>query len=166
MDSLIDDPFAGPARRKPTTYTEKDLWRDIRKHLTPPEHEWERVENAVSQGMSDVVGIKNCVVAWTELKVFKFNKLCFQPSQRPWILRWSRAGARVFIVARNLEQLVIFPGRQIEALYDARVAYTKGHPNGTADAEAIKRLACFTTHKPFDWPGLSRVLFGGRIVTT
>jgi hypothetical protein len=152
-----EDPFARCAAR-PVRHTEQGLWQLMRTNL--PAVHWARIENSVSTGLCDLNGAKNSRECWIELKVFTGNKLHFRATQPAWINQRVQVGGNVYILARNLDRLILYEGRQLRRLIEARVATVDGSPiRGRADATVIEDAALFITQKPFDWSRLEAVLF-------
>jgi hypothetical protein len=156
----FDDWIEDRAARR-LKHTEAQLWKVMRGKLT--HCAWDRIENSVSAGISDLHVTSRGISRWIELKVFKSNKLIFQPSQPPWIARQTMHGGKVLILARkhdqNLDRLLLFKGCQLPQLLEAGVASIDGAPpTGRADVLVIEQ-AVFQTPRPFDWKALEHAMF-------
>jgi Holliday junction resolvase len=139
-------------------HTEQQLWHVMRDNLLRVN--WDRIENSVTTGISDLIGTKNGRVVWVELKVFEGNKIHFQKTQPAWIYQKLAAGGNVYILARNLERLLLYEGKQLRRLIEARVATVEGASiRGRADAAEIEAAALLIISKPFDWCSLENALF-------
>lgn len=84
--------------------TEKDFWRYLKPKLPGV---WDRVENGAGVGMPDLSGCVAGDDAWAELKTDGYKKErpvedLLRPSQRAWIFRRLRAGAKnIFVLVRR-----------------------------------------------------------------
>jgi len=124
---------------------QKHVWTPMRD--AGPQIHWCRIENAAGTGMSDVNACHGGVEAWLELKVYKGNRLVFQPTQPAWILKRRMHGGRVFILARKDDVLYLYDGAQVRQLME----------------QGINTPTLFRTAKPFDWGLLFYVVFGHSI---
>lgn len=125
----------------------KHVWPPL-KDNSPASVHWNRIENAVGTGMSDLEGCHCGVSVWVENKVYKGNKLVFQPTQPGWIIRRRLAGGRVFVLARKKDVFYLYDGARVNDLV----------------ARGIDVPWDFATERPWDWPGLLAAIFGHRVL--
>lgn len=69
----------------------------IRKHVPA---DWQPIENSIVPGVPDLNGCRDGSEVWVECKATTTGSLHFRPLQVPWIHRRSRAGGKVWVVAR------------------------------------------------------------------
>jgi|TARA_R110002020_G_scaffold52017_2_gene146702 hypothetical protein len=95
---------------------ESKLWREVKENL--PNIFWTRFENWASPGVPDVLGIKDGIPFFVELKVIRSNKINLSPHQIMWNYKYSLKGGRSFIMAQALSQrlLHIFPGFLVHSI--------------------------------------------------
>ena len=122
------------------------VWGPLRKN-SPVSVHWNRIENAVGTGMSDLEGCHGGVSVWVENKVYEGNKVHFQPTQPVWIIRRRMAGGRVFVLARKLDTFYLYDGARVNDLI----------------RDGIKTPADFTMSKPWDWSALLAAIFGHNV---
>lgn len=79
--------------------------------------ECDRVENVVGQGMSDVFYNFSGKTGWVETKIIHSNGLIyFEKFQPNWIAKHHRQGARMFIIAMDVQDTIhIYPAGVILA---------------------------------------------------
>ncbi|HEX9430276.1 MAG TPA: hypothetical protein VF944_07830 [Candidatus Bathyarchaeia archaeon] len=102
---------------------ETKLYAKLRPHLMVW-GECDRVENAVSSGMSDVFYNIGGKTGWIETKVTKGDLIYFEKFQPNWIAKHSRLGARMFVLVMDRRDTIhLYPAGVI--LKAPRVPYEK-----------------------------------------
>lgn len=72
--------------------------------------EYDRVENILASGMSDVFYNIGGRTGWIETKVAKGNLIYFEKFQPNWIRKHHRAGARMFVMVMDKHETIhLFP---------------------------------------------------------
>lgn len=119
--------------------TEKQLWLKVKKGLEPLLTHCVRLEEITSVGVPDVNCCCNGVEFWLELKVVREKRIQFRFSQVAWITARCGHGGRVFLLARDGDDLIVISGTDVFNL-------AMEHGN----IEKITPLAVFK--KPWNWP--------------
>lgn len=89
---------------------ESYFWQQLKAGLEDNDTQLSRVENTAGTGVSDVTAAHGGREAWLELKIFHGNSLSFRNAQRIWIMKRVRCGGRVFVVARFIDELLVYDG--------------------------------------------------------
>lgn len=134
----------------------KHIWPLLKQNISAA---WTRIENTAVPGAPDVHG-QNGTSVWIENKIFTGRKLHFRPSQPAWIMRHVAHGGRVFIIARKNDTLLLWRGSDLPELLRRGTASVDGIASPVAPPGLSVDLAVWASSKPFDWPGLQKVLFG------
>ena len=106
---------------------EAKLWQDVKKALK--DAHLVRIENKSSPGVPDVNGCYKGIEFWLELKVIKGNSLQLSKFQKAWIYERTRAGGKVFVLARPLSGSVlkVFEGSTAIRGHRSRVPVLRIH---------------------------------------
>lgn len=96
---------------------EKQVYKALKKLYASHPILWERVENRVGGGGTDVVAIKDGKVRWIELKIGAIRKTDglltvprgkLRASQFAWLTRASKYGGRCFIVVGAESDIYVY----------------------------------------------------------
>lgn len=135
------------------------IWRLIRDKFSNHAHMC-RVENMAGTGMADIEACRQGVSVWIEMKIGQNAKwrLNFRRTQPPVLRRRLNAGGRVWILARHKDTMRLLDAKEVlsERIYHGDHA----GPHCYMETDCIR--SAFTTHKPFDYAGLERVIFTPR----
>ena len=93
---------------------EYGLWQNLKRNLKKPL--WQRIETGgTGRGIADVFGVLEGHCCWVELKIARGNKVALSPEQVGWLIKFSRAGVRTFIlVGTDKKTMYLFPGEEAE----------------------------------------------------
>lgn len=84
---------------------ETALFGKLRPHLASW-GEYDRVENSIGSGMSDVFYNIGGTLGWIETKVAKGDYIYFEKFQPNWISKHARLGARMFIMVLDKQETI------------------------------------------------------------
>lgn len=88
---------------------ENELFAKLQPHLAAW-GEYDRVENAIASGMSDVFFNISGKTGWIETKVAKGDYIYFEKFQPNWIAKHHRQGARMFVIVMDKNEAIhVYP---------------------------------------------------------
>ena len=122
---------------------EYSLWQNLKRNLKKPL--WQRIETGgTGRGIADVFGVLEGHCCWVELKIARGNKVALSPEQVGWLIKFSRAGVKTFIlVGTDKKTMYLFLGEV------AREALDLG----------LKHEPRLKLKLPYDWDLLQQTLF-------
>lgn len=134
----------------------KHVWPLLRDNL--PQVHWMRMENLVGTGMSDVNGCYKGTETWVENKIVKGNRIKLERSQPPWIIKRTMAGGRVFILARQVDALLLWYGMPQGFRTTAKLL-----ADGDLSVDIREANPLLVLERPYNWDLLLEVLFTRKI---
>jgi len=122
---------------------EYSLWQNLKRNLKKPL--WQRIETGgTGRGIADVFGVLEGHCCWVELKIARGNKVALSPEQVGWLIKFSRAGVRTFIlVGTDKKTMYLFPGEEAREVLDS----------------GLKHGPRLKLKLPYDWELLQQTLF-------
>lgn len=131
---------------------ESYLWSQVKAALDGHAHAC-RIENTAGTGISDVNLCWPGGECWVELKVFKGKRLHFRNSQLNWIMTRSRFGGTVWVLARDGDEIWLYPGDDLLQNCERRP-----EGNGSFSIVPDPLYATWWHMKPFNWAELREIL--------
>jgi len=122
---------------------EYSLWQNLKRNLKQPL--WQRIETGgTGRGIPDVFGVLEGHCCWVELKIARGNKVNLSAEQVGWLIKFSRAGLRTFIlVGTNKKTMYLFLGEEAREVLDL----------------GLKHEPRLKLKLPYDWELLQKVLY-------
>ena len=122
---------------------EYGLWQNLKRNLKKPL--WQRIETGgTGRGIADVFGVLEGHCCWVELKIARGNKVALSPEQVGWLIKFSRAGVRTFIlVGTDKKTMYLFLGEEAIEVLDL----------------GLKHEPRLKLKLPYDWELLQQTLF-------
>ena len=126
-----------------TVKPESNFWRLLKKHI--PAY-WDRIENRHGGGTPDLIGIREGVTIFIELKCIKQNSIRLSPFQISWNYNNFKHGGKNYYIVRDTRSKVL-------KLYSG----DKGQEIAKNGFLYDNNIAVFT--HPYNWQDIGNKLF-------